>query len=84
MLAEGEFELAHTGGISCAGDYLDRIGTPPETPRFLDVHLRFGMSKNNFYRVPAQHHRSVTPLTAEADLAMRSLWIVANALITNS
>jgi len=36
-----------------AGRYLDAIGTPPETPRFLDViPLRFGMSEATHYHVP--------------------------------
>ncbi len=44
----GVYEL-----IFHAGDYLDAIGTPPETPRFLDViPLRFGMSEASHYHVP--------------------------------
>ncbi len=36
-----------------AGDYLDRTGTPPESPRFLDViPIRFGMSEASHYHVP--------------------------------
>ncbi|GKY89206.1 hydroxyisourate hydrolase [Sinisalibacter aestuarii] len=36
-----------------AGDYLDRAGTPPEEPRFLDViPIRFGMSGPAHYHVP--------------------------------
>lgn len=44
----GTYEL-----VFHAGDYLDAIGTPPESPRFLDViPLRFGMSKASHYHVP--------------------------------
>lgn len=44
----GTYEL-----VFHAGDYLDRIGTPPETPRFLDeIPLRFGMSEALHYHVP--------------------------------
>lgn len=36
-----------------AGAYLDAIGTPPESPRFLDViPIRFGMSEATHYHVP--------------------------------
>ena len=36
-----------------AGDYLDRTGTPPQSPRFLDViPIRFGMSQASHYHVP--------------------------------
>ncbi|WP_068112232.1 hydroxyisourate hydrolase [Tropicimonas marinistellae] len=36
-----------------AGAYLDACGTPPETPRFLDViPIRFGMSEASHYHVP--------------------------------
>ena len=46
--ATGTYEL-----IFHAGDYLDRIGTPPENPRFLDViPIRFGMSEQAHYHVP--------------------------------
>lgn len=35
------------------GPYLDAAGTPPESPRFLDVvPLRFGMSEAAHYHVP--------------------------------
>ena len=35
------------------GAYLDRIGTPPQEPRFLDiVPIRFGMSEASHYHVP--------------------------------
>lgn len=44
----GVFEL-----LFHAGAYLDRIGTPPETPRFLDlIPIRFGMSESTHYHVP--------------------------------
>lgn len=46
--SRGTYEL-----VFFAGDYLDRIGTPPETPRFLDlVPIRFGMSEATHYHVP--------------------------------
>ena len=36
-----------------AGAYLDRTGTPPEDPRFLDIiPIRFGMSEATHYHVP--------------------------------
>jgi len=44
----GEYEL-----VFYAGDYLDSIGVPPETPRFLNViPLRFGMSEASHFHVP--------------------------------
>lgn len=46
--AIGTFEL-----VFHAGAYLDATGTPPESPRFLDViPLRFGMSEASHYHVP--------------------------------
>jgi 5-hydroxyisourate hydrolase len=46
--ATGVYEL-----VFHAGDYLDACGTPPESPRFLDViPLRFGMSQASHYHVP--------------------------------
>ena len=46
--ATGTYEL-----VFHAGAYLDATGTPPETPRFLDViPLRFGMSEASHYHVP--------------------------------
>ncbi|WP_424985283.1 hydroxyisourate hydrolase [Microbulbifer sp. S227A] len=46
--ALGEYEL-----VFHAGEYLDATGTPPESPRFLDViPLRFGMSEPAHYHVP--------------------------------
>lgn len=45
---KGVYEL-----VFHAGAYLDAIGTPPESPRFLDViPLRFGMSEESHYHVP--------------------------------
>jgi len=53
ILPEGEFEIGSYELVFHAGDYLDRIGTPPETPRFLDIiPLRFGMSEAQHYHVP--------------------------------
>jgi len=44
----GTYEL-----IFHAGSYLDANGTPPESPRFLDViPIRFGMSQASHYHVP--------------------------------
>jgi len=46
--ATGTYEL-----VFHAGAYLDASGTPPETPRFLNViPLRFGMSEAQHYHVP--------------------------------
>lgn len=46
--ATGTFEL-----VFYAGAYLDAAGTPPETPRFLDIiPIRFGMSEAAHYHVP--------------------------------
>jgi 5-hydroxyisourate hydrolase len=46
--APGEYEL-----LFHAGAYLDAHGTPPETPRFLDIiPIRFGMSEAAHYHVP--------------------------------
>lgn len=46
--APGTYEL-----VFHAGAYLDTIGTPPETPRFLDeIPIRFGMSEASHYHVP--------------------------------
>lgn len=48
QFSTGEYEL-----IFHAGAYLDRCGTPPESPRFLDViPIRFGMSGPSHYHVP--------------------------------
>jgi 5-hydroxyisourate hydrolase len=46
--AIGEYEL-----VFHAGAYLDATGTPPESPRFLNViPIRFGMSEAAHYHVP--------------------------------
>lgn len=46
--AAGTYEL-----LFHAGAYLDACGTPPESPRFLDViPIRFGMSQASHYHVP--------------------------------
>ena len=46
--AKGVYEL-----VFHAGAYLDEKGTPPESPRFLDViPIRFGMSEDDHYHVP--------------------------------
>ena len=46
--ATGTYEL-----VFHAGRYLDASGTPPESPRFLDViPIRFGMSEASHYHVP--------------------------------
>lgn len=53
ILPSDAFELGTYELVFHAGDYLDRTGTPPETPRFLDViPLRFGMSEAQHYHVP--------------------------------
>lgn len=53
ILPADEFETGTYELVFHAGVYLDRIGTPPEEPRFLDViPLRFGMSEAQHYHVP--------------------------------
>ncbi len=53
ILPEAEFETGTYELVFHAGDYLDRVGTSPEAPRFLDViPLRFGMSEASHYHVP--------------------------------
>ena len=53
ILPKERFETGIYELIFHAGDYLDAIGTPPESPRFLDViPLRFGMSEASHYHVP--------------------------------
>lgn len=48
QFATGTYELAFH-----AGAYLDATGTPPESPRFLDIiPIRFGMSEASHYHVP--------------------------------
>lgn len=53
ILPETAFKTGTYELVFHAGDYLDAIGTPPESPRFLDViPLRFGMSEESHYHVP--------------------------------
>lgn len=53
ILPEAEFAPGIYELVFHAGAYLDRTGTPPEDPRFLDViPLRFGMSEQSHYHVP--------------------------------
>jgi len=53
ILPEAAFEVGTYELIFHAGEYLDAIGTPPETPRFLDIiPIRFGMSAASHYHVP--------------------------------
>lgn len=53
ILPEAEFEIGTYELVFHAGAYLDASGTPPETPRFLDViPVRFGMSEPTHYHVP--------------------------------
>ena len=53
ILPAAQFELGTYELVFHAGAYLDRCGTPPEEPRFLDViPLRFGMSEAAHYHVP--------------------------------
>jgi len=53
ILPEDRFETGVYELVFHAGAYLDAIGAPPETPRFLDViPLRFGMSEASHYHVP--------------------------------
>ncbi|EPX77063.1 hydroxyisourate hydrolase [Litoreibacter arenae] len=53
ILPADDFETGTYELVFHAGEYLDRIGTPAEDPRFLDViPLRFGMSEASHYHVP--------------------------------
>lgn len=53
ILPASEFELGEYELVFHAGAYLDASGTPPESPRFLDiVPIRFGMSEAAHYHVP--------------------------------
>tara|TARA_R110002072_G_scaffold6717_6_gene38428 strand:+ start:1980 stop:2354 length:375 start_codon:yes stop_codon:yes gene_type:complete len=53
ILPADTFETGVYELVFHAGAYLDAIGTPPESPRFLDViPLRFGMSEASHYHVP--------------------------------
>jgi 5-hydroxyisourate hydrolase len=53
ILPEAQFETGTYELVFHAGEYLDAIGIPEETPRFLDViPIRFGMSEASHYHVP--------------------------------
>ncbi len=53
ILPAAEFQTGTYELVFHAGDYLDRTGVAPESPRFLDViPLRFGMSQEQHYHVP--------------------------------
>lgn len=53
ILPAEQFETGVYELVFHAGAYLDATGTPPESPRFLDViPLRFGMSEPSHYHVP--------------------------------
>ena len=53
ILPADEFEIGTYELVFHAGDYLDRTGTPPESPRFLNViPIQFGMSEAQHYHVP--------------------------------
>jgi 5-hydroxyisourate hydrolase len=53
ILPAGEFRAGTYELVFHAGAYLDATGTPPESPRFVDViPIRFGMSEAAHYHVP--------------------------------
>ena len=53
ILPSDEFETGTYELVFHAGAYLDSTGTPPESPRFLDIiPIRFGMSQAQHYHVP--------------------------------
>lgn len=53
ILPAEKFETGTYELVFHAGAYLDAIGAPVETPRFLDIiPLRFGMSEASHYHVP--------------------------------
>ncbi len=53
ILPADEFEIGTYELVFHAGAYLDATGTPPESPRFLDVvPIRFGVSEAAHYHVP--------------------------------
>ena len=54
ILPADEFTTGTYELLFHAGDYLTAIGTPPETPRFLDIiPIRFGISDvDSHYHVP--------------------------------
>lgn len=54
ILPKGRFEAGTYELVFDAGAYLDAVGTPPETPRFLgEIPIRFGVSDAEaHYHVP--------------------------------
>ena len=53
ILPAEEFALGTYELVFHTGDYLDAMGVPNESPRFLDmIPLRFGMSEASHYHVP--------------------------------
>lgn len=53
ILPAAEFRTGTYELVFHAGAWLDANGTPPETPRFLDlIPIRFGMSEATHYHVP--------------------------------
>lgn len=53
ILPEAAFSTGVYELVFHAGAYLDAIGVPADTPRFLDlIPLRFGMSAQTHYHVP--------------------------------
>ena len=53
ILPTDKFETGTYELVFHAGAYLNATGTPPKSPRFLDViPLRFGMSEESHYHVP--------------------------------
>lgn len=53
VLPTEEFSTGAYELVFYAGEYLDASGTPPESPRFLDmIPIRFGMSEHSHYHVP--------------------------------
>ncbi len=53
ILPEAEFSIGTYELVFHAGEYLDRVGAAPESPRFLDlVPIRFGISEASHYHVP--------------------------------
>ncbi|MDW4498401.1 hydroxyisourate hydrolase [Sulfitobacter sp. D35] len=54
ILPQAQFETGLYELVFEAGAYLDKVGTPPEEPRFLDIiPIRFGISDaESHYHVP--------------------------------
>lgn len=54
ILPKGKFAPGTYELVFFAGAYLDRVGVPPESPRFLDeIPIRFGISEGEaHYHVP--------------------------------